>query len=110
MAIRAKFYEMSWSEYRASWFAYTPGYGKPILKRFFLPEDYARFDRANPEGFYRSTKNRIESMRQDDIEQQVYQQQEIDDRLKQESISKIKQNWRKHLALSATFAYRGSFV
>lgn len=110
LAIRAKFSEMSWSEYRASWFAYTPGYGKPILKRFFLPQDYARFDRGNPESFYRSTKNRIETMRQDGVVQRVYQQQEIDDRLKQESISKIKQNWLKHIALSATFAYRGSFV
>ncbi len=110
LAIRAKFSEMSWSEYRASWFAYTPGYGKPLLKRFFLPEDYARFDRANPESFYQSTKDRISAMRQGNTVQKIYQQQAIDDRLKAESIDKIKQNWLKHLALTATFAYRGSFV
>ena len=110
LAIRAKFSEMSWSEYRASFLAYTPNYGKPLLKRWFAPEDYARFDRANPEGFYRSTKNRISAMRLGDDEAKVFQQQEIDDSLKQESIAKIKQNWVKHLALTATFAYRGSFI
>lgn len=110
LAIRAKFSEMSWSEYRASWLAFTPGYGKPLLKRFFLPEDYARFDRGNPEGFYRSTKNRTSALREDNSIAKVFQQQEIDDRLKSESINKIKQNWRKHLALTATFAYRGSFI
>ena len=110
LAIRAKFSEMSWSEYRASWFVFTPGYGKPILNRFFLPQDYARFDRGNPDGFYRSTKNRVKAMRQGDAIAKVYQQQEIDDRLKAESVQTIKQNWLKHLALSATFAYRGSLV
>lgn len=110
LAIRAEFTEMSWSEYRASWLVFTPGYGKPLLKRFFDLEDHTRFDRSNPEGFYRGTKNRISAMRRGDAEEKVYQQQEIDDRLKTESISKIKQNWFKHLALSATFAYRGSFI
>ncbi len=110
LAIRAKFSEMSWSEYRASWLVFTPGYGKPLLNSFFELEDYTRFDRGNPEGFYRSTKNRIEEMRQGDAIDKVYQQQEIDDRLKAESVQTIKQNWFKHLALSATFAYRGSFV
>ena len=38
------------------------------------------------------------------------EQIKIDDFLKQESIAKIKQNWAKHLALTATFAYRGSFI
>lgn len=108
LAIRAAFLDMSWSEYRASWLVFTPG--RPLLKSFFDSEDYTRFDRANPEGFYRSTKNRITAMRQDDVVARVYQQQEIDDRLKSESISKIKQNWLKHLALTATFAYRGSFI
>ena len=110
LAIRAKFSEMNWTEYRASWLAYTPGYGEPLLERFFQPEDYARFDRANPEGFYRSTKNRISEMRQSNVVQRVFQQQQIDEDLKQESIDKIKQNWLKHLALTATFAYRGSFI
>ena len=110
LAIRAKFSEMSWTEYRASFLAYTPKYGKPLLKRWFAPEDYARFDRANPEGFYRSTKNRIKTMRLEDDDERVFQQQELDDSLKQESIAKIKQNWVKHLALTATFAYRGSFI
>ena len=110
LAIRAKFSEMSWTEYRASWLIFTPNYGEPLLKRFFEPEDYARFDRANPEGFYRSTKNRITAMREDDVVQRVFQQQQIDEDLKQESIAKIKQNWLKHLALTATFAYRGSFI
>lgn len=110
LAIRAKFSEMSWTEYRASWLAYTPNYGEPLLEGFFKPEDYARFDRANPESFYRSTKNRITAMRAADVVQKVYQQQEIDDSLKAESIAKIKQNWLKHLALTATFAYRGSFI
>jgi hypothetical protein len=49
-------------------------------------------------------------MREDDVVQRVFQQQQIDEDLKQESIAKIKQNWRKHLALTATFAYRGSFI
>lgn len=110
LAIRAKFSEMSWTEYRASWLAYTPNYGKPLLKRWFEPEDYARFDRANPAGFYRSTKNRITAMREDDVVKKVYQQQELDDSLKEESIIKIRQNWLKHSALTATFAYRGSFI
>ena len=110
LAIRAKFSEMSWTEYRASFLAYTPNYGKPLLKRWFAPQDYARFDRANPEGFYRSTKNRINAMRLEDDEARVFQQQKIDDSLKLESIAKIKQNWVKHLALTATFAYRGSFI
>lgn len=110
LAIRAKFSEMSWTEYRASFLAYTPNYGEPLLERFFKPEDYARFDRANPEGFYRSTKNRISAMRLEDDEAKVFQQQKIDDFLKQESLAKIKQNWAKHLALTATFAYRGSFI
>ena len=110
LAIRAKFSEMTWKEYRASWLAYTPNYGEPLLERFFQPEDYARFDRANPEGFYRSTKNRITAMRESDAVQRVFQQQQIDEDLKQESIDKIKQNWLKHLALTATFAYRGSFI
>ena len=110
LAIRAKFSEMSWTEYRASWLIFTPNYGKPLLKRFFEPEDYARFDRGNPEGFYRNTKNRISAMREDDDIQRVFQQQQIDEDLKQESIATIKQNWLKHLALTATFAYRGSFI
>ena len=110
LAIRAKFSEMSWREYRASFLAFTPNYGKPLLRRWFAPEDYARFDRSNPEGFYRSTKNRINAMRLEDDEARVFQQQQIDDALKQESIAKIKQNWVKHLALTATFAYRGSFI
>ncbi|MEM8723668.1 MAG: hypothetical protein AAGE84_31060 [Cyanobacteria bacterium P01_G01_bin.39] len=108
LAIRAKFSEMSWSEYRASWLVFTPG--KPLLKTWFDREDYARFDRGNPEGFYRSTKERVSAMRSGDTVQKVYQQQAIDNQLKAESISKIKRNWVKHLALSATFAYRGSFV
>ncbi|HEY9771419.1 MAG TPA: hypothetical protein V6C71_23485 [Coleofasciculaceae cyanobacterium] len=110
LAIRAQFSEMSWTEYGAGWFAFTPGYGEPLLQRFFAPEDYARFDRGNPEGFYRSTKNRIEQMRPENIADRDYQQQELDDNLKEESIAKIKQNWVKHLALTATFAYRGSFI
>ena len=110
LAIRAKFSEMNWTEYRASWLAYTPNYGEPLLEKFFQPEDYARFDRANPEGFYRSTKNRIEAMRESDVVEKVFQQQQLDADLKQESIDKIKQNWLKHLALTATFAYRGSFI
>ncbi|MEM8676639.1 MAG: hypothetical protein AAGF83_22665 [Cyanobacteria bacterium P01_G01_bin.67] len=108
LAIRAQFSEMSWSEYRASWFVFTPG--RPLLKSWFDSEDYTRFDRGNPEGFYRSTKERISAMRQGGTVQKVYQQQAIDNHLKAESISKIKQNWIKHLALTATFAYRGSFV
>ena len=110
LAIRAKFSEMNWTEYRASWLAYTPNYGEPLLEKFFQPEDYARFDRANPEGFYRSTKNRISEMRESDVVQRIFQQQQIDEALKQESIDKIKQNWLKHLALTGTFAYRGSFI
>ncbi len=110
LAIRAKFSEMNWREYRASWLAYTPNHGEPLLERFFEPEDYARFDRANPEGFYRSTKNRITAMREDDVVQRIFQQQQIDEELKQESLAKIKQNWLKHLALTGTFAYRGSFI
>ncbi|MGF1587983.1 MAG: hypothetical protein ACFCU7_01830 [Pleurocapsa sp.] len=110
LAIRAQFSEMSWTEYRASWLAFTPGYGEPLLKRFFNPQDYVRLDRANPDGFYRSTKNRIEQMRPEDITKRDDQQQELDDHLKAESIAKIKQNWLKHLALTPTFAYRGSFI
>ncbi len=105
LAIRAEFSKMTWREYRASFLAYTPQYGKPILKRFFRPEDYRRFDRENPDGFYRRTKNRIAALRDGDGAYSA-----IEAQLEAESIALIKRNWLKHLALTATFAYQGAFI
>lgn len=105
LAIRAEFSKMTWREYGASFLAHTPEYGKPILKRFFTPEDYQRFDRENPDGFYRRTKNRIAALQN---RRGAYS--DIEEQLSAESIAIIKRNWVKHLALTATFAYQGSFI
>lgn len=104
LAIRAEFTDMNWSEYRASFFAYTPGIGEPILERFFAKEDYEKFDRDNPEGFYRRTKNRVQILKDNG------EYEKIDNNLQSEAFAKIKQNWFKHTALIPVFAYRGAFV
>jgi 4-amino-4-deoxy-L-arabinose transferase-like glycosyltransferase len=101
LAIRAEFSTMTWPEYRASFLAYTPIYGQPLLDRFFDPKEYLRFDNANPDGFYRKVKNRNQMVSVRGINESA---------LKRKSIALIKENWFKHLALTATFAYRGSLV
>jgi 4-amino-4-deoxy-L-arabinose transferase-like glycosyltransferase len=105
LAIRAEFSKMTWQEYRASFLAYTPEHGKSLLKRFFKPEDYQHFDRANPEGFYRRTKNRVAALRTNGGDYS-----KLEEQLATESKAIIKRNWIKHLALTATFAYRGAYI
>lgn len=105
LAIRAEFSKMTWREYSASFLVYTPDYGKPLLQRFFKPEDYLRFDRDNPDGFYRRTKNRIAALLDTDGD---YSQ--LEEQLEAESTAVIKRNWLKHLALTASFAYHGAFI
>jgi 4-amino-4-deoxy-L-arabinose transferase-like glycosyltransferase len=105
LAIRAEFSKMTWREYGASFLAHTPRYGKPILKRFFRSEDYQRFDRKNPDGFYRRTKNRVAALRERDGDSSGMEEQ-----LEAQSIAIIKRNWLKHLALTATFAYQGAYI
>lgn len=105
LAIRAEFSTMTWREYGASFLAYTPNYGEPLLQQFFQPQDYERFDRENPNGFYRRAKDRYAAMSQSPT---IYST--VDAQLETDSISLIRQNWLKHLALTATFAYRGAFL
>lgn len=58
LTIRAAFLEMTWSEFRAGFFAFGPDYPRWVVGSLPRPadSDVARFDRSNPVGFYQTGK------------------------------------------------------
>lgn len=125
LAIRAEYGRMTWAEVRGAFAYYLPDF--PVVggavrdraMRWLEPDTfgYARFDRANPEGFYRRTKDQTGEVaaRADRIapqwrlgirsrEHQVIR----DTALKQAAAEQIRADWLKQGILTVPFAERGA--
>ena len=125
LAIRAEYGRMTWAEVRGAFAYYLPdlpvidGAARERAMQWLEPEiyGYARFDRANPEGFYRRTKNQMGDVaaRADRIDPQWRlgirsreHQVTRDAVLKQAAADQIRADWLKQGVLSVAFAERGA--
>ncbi len=122
VAIRAEYGRMTWPEVRGA-FAYWAPKGRAILKRWLKPENfsYSRFDRGNPEGFYRrawrggeEVAHRAREIRTDtglsitDTGLSITDTGlSIDKARKRAALETIAEDWRKQLVLTLAFAWRG---
>ncbi len=131
LAIRAEYGRMTWAEARGAFAYYLPdlpllgGTVRDRAMRWLEPENfgYARFDRNNPEGFYRRTKNQTGEVaaRADQLDPQwrlVIEHPEggrlsgmqvtRDTVLKRAAADQIRADWLKQGILTAAFAARGA--
>lgn len=125
LAIRAEYGRMTWAEVRGAFAYYLPdvplvgGAVRDRAMSWLEPETfgYARFDRANPEGFYRRTKNQEGDVaaRADRIDPEWRlgirsreHQVTRDAVLKQAAADQMRADWLKQGILTAVFAERGA--
>lgn len=125
LAIRAEYGRMTWAEVGGAFAYYLPdfpfvgGAVRDRAMRWLEPENfgYARFDRANPEGFYRRIKNQKGDVaaRADGIDPQWRlgirsreHQVTRDTVLKQAAADQILADWPKQGILTVAFAERGA--
>ncbi len=119
LAIRAEYGRMTWAELRGA-FAYylsdLPVVGDRARSLAMLrlkPETfgYARFDRGNPDGFYRRAKQGKGEVaaRARQIDPRWWESQASKDAaLKQAAVDLMRADWLKHAALTLAFAVRGA--
>ena len=125
LAIRAEYGRMTWAELRGAFAYYLPdlplvgGGARDRAMRWLEPEPfgYARFDRANPEGFYRRTKDRRGDVaaRADRIDPRwrlavslPEHQATRDAVLKQAAADQMRADWLKQAVLTFVFVERGA--
>jgi hypothetical protein len=100
LAIRSQYSTMPWSDFLPALTYFTPGVGKELLSLHFDEDTVARFDRDNPDSYYRKAKTgRSEAQR-------VARTEGIS--LQRAALAVILGNLDKHIALVPVFAYRGS--
>ncbi len=102
LSIRAEYDTMPWSDYFVSYFYFTPLIGDRLLLKTFGQETFDRFDRDNDESYYRRAK------REKGVAHTLAEEKDIS--LTKASLLVIKDNFVKHMALTAAFAYRGAFM
>ena len=118
LAIRAEYGRMTWAELRGAFAYFLPvPSGADGLRRTAMcrlePEvfGYARFDRGNPEGFYRRAKNMAGDVaaRANEIDPEWRADRVARDAaLTRASLELMREDWLKHAALTLVFAERGS--
>ena len=125
LAIRAEYGRMTWAEVRGGFAYYLPdlpvvGAGvRDRAMQWLEPETfgYTRFDRNNPEGFYRRTKNqtgevaaradKLDARWRLGIRSREYQVMR-DTALRQAAADQIRADWLKQAVLTLVFAERGA--
>ena len=121
LAIRAEYGRMTWAELRGAFAYYLPDLpvvddrARGIAMRWLEPKGfgYTRFDRGNPDGFYRSAKDDTGDVagRADRLEPGWRESQVSKDAvLKQAAVDLITADWLKQAALTLVFAERGAQV
>ena len=121
LAIRAEYGRMTWSEVRGAFAFWLPTSNAAVREaalQWLEPDEfgYRRFDRGNPAGFYRRTKNNTGEVaaRADRLEPgwRQYQSKDqvaYDAVLARASADLIREDWLKQAVLTLAFLERSSF-
>ena len=122
LAIRAEYGRMTWSEVRGAFAFWLPTNNAAVREaalQWLEPDEfgYRRFDRGNPAGFYRRTKNNTGEVaaRADRLEPgwrqyQSKNQVAYDAVLARASVDLIREDWLKQAVLTLAFLERGIFI
>lgn len=100
LAIRASYDTMPWRDIPAAFLAVIPVGGETLVKCFFGPQTWARFDRENPSSYYKLAKSGLSAAHRRAAEKDVS--------LKRAALDIFADNPAKHLALTAVFAFSGA--
>ena len=117
LAIRAEYGRMTWSEVRGAFAFWLPTNNAAVREaalQWLEPDEfgYRRFDRGNPAGFYRRTKNNTgEVAARADRLDPGWRQRSLgrDDVLARASAELLREDWLKQAVLTLAFLERGSF-
>ena len=112
LAIRAEYGRMTWSEVLGAFAYHMPVGGKrdrAAVMRWLEPEEfsYSRFDRGNPEGFYRRSKNNTGYVAARMGEDRIAAGRTWDQAKKRAALEMIGEDWIKHVVLTFAFAENG---
>ncbi len=102
LAIRAEYSSMSWKQYAASFFYFTPGVGPRLATALFGEKTVRSFDRANPESFFRRA---VEGT---GVVQRTGESRHLSPR--QAAIRVMAEHLPMMALLTLPFAYQGAFV
>ena len=112
LAIRAEYGRMTWPEVLGAFAYHMPVGGKrdrAAVRRWLEPEEfsYSRFDRGNPEGFYRRSKNNTGDVAARMGEDRIATGRTRDQAKKRAALEMIGEDWIKHVVLTFAFAENG---
>ena len=103
MAIRAQFTTMTWRQYWAGYFAFTPKLGPKLAPLLGVdPDDVAMFDRDNPAGFlqrYRRGEGPVSLPKGSDQRE-----------MRRQALVAFVENWPMEVALIPLTIYRSAFL
>ncbi len=102
LSIRASYDTMPWSDYLPALMYFTPIIGEKILLRTYGEEVFARLDRESDASYYQTAKDRRSVAHVRAAEEGVS--------LNAAALEVVRENFGKHLALTAAFMYRGAFA
>ncbi len=118
VAIRAEYGRMTWAEVRGGFAYYLPDFAvvagaRDVAMRWLEPENfgYTRFDRENPEGFYRRAKDDTgETAARASLIDPGWRDSQVatDAALRRASAELMRADWRKHVALTLVFLERAA--
>jgi 4-amino-4-deoxy-L-arabinose transferase-like glycosyltransferase len=102
LAIRAEYSTMSWRQYAASFFYFTPAVGPRLASALFGQEVTQGFDRDNPDGFYRRGMNRTGVVQSRALAKKIS--------YSRAAVQIITEHLPMMAMLALPFAYQGAFV